>query len=222
MCDSREGKVSAESNIKYRLTGASVLIAVSVIFLPLLLDGQKKNKVLDSKIPEKPISGEIILVNLDDKATGQTVDGTSLKPDNSKITENETKTTEISDTQKKQSVIEKEPIVKSIPKQKIVETILEANKVPDPRQDRPHFKTSAFVIQLGSFSNKENAQKLVAKLKSSGYKAYLKVAKSNGKDIHRVLVGPILKRKQAEAKIDALNKLSTLKAIILVYDPLRH
>jgi len=75
---------------------------------------------------------------------------------------------------------------------------------------------------LGSFGNKANAQKLVDKLKAAGYKAYLREGASADKTINRVLVGPELKRQQAESKIAALNKISGLKAIIIGYDPLRH
>jgi len=218
--------VSTEPNIKYRVTGAMVLIALAVIFLPLILDGQKKNQILDSKIPEKPISGEIILVNVDDTTNEQKEETNSVQiVEVGSVQQNKVDDTELAENQKaevekddiKVPVVKSEAVKSEITKSETTKTVLSEN-----RQDRPNYKSSAFVIQLGSFSNKTNAQKLVDKLKKSGYKAYLKVGKSNGKLINRVLVGPELKRPQAESKIKALNKISGLKAIIVSYDPLRH
>ena len=189
--------MSTEPNIKYRVTGAMVLIALAVIFLPLILDGQKKNQILNSSIPAKPISGEIILVNVED------IDSTKKNS-----------ATENIDNSKDEAVENKNSEA---------EVIVPTNtKVVEKRRDRPNYKSSAFVIQLGSFGSQANASKLVVKLKEAGYKAYLMEGESDGKVIYRVLVGPELKREQAESKLEALNKLSGLKVIIVSYDPLIH
>jgi len=216
--------VSTEPNIKYRVTGAMVLIALAVIFLPLILDGHKKNQVLDSRIPDKPISGEIVLINIEDLQPDVVIETEKAELKNTENTspevlENKTVSEVIISKKKNTLQIQKEVVAQNTPQIKI-EVV--AQKTPEKRQNRPNFKSSAFVIQLGSFGNKANANKLVAKLKAAGYKAYLKEAKTNGKIINRVLVGPDLKRQQAESKIDALNKLSGLKSIIVAYDPLRH
>ncbi|MCP3674145.1 MAG: hypothetical protein GY829_06700 [Gammaproteobacteria bacterium] len=205
-----------------------VLIALAVIFFPLILDGQKKNQTLDSKIPEKPNSGEIILVNVKNKTNEQKPESKpvqTVKVELDPVQQNKVDKTELAEYQK--SEVKKEtvsvPVVKSEPvKREPLKAKDKKNVTSDKRQDRPNYKSSAFVIQLGSFRKKTNAQKLVDKLKKAGYKAYLKAGKSSEKSIYRVLVGPDLKRPQAESKIKALNKISGLKAIILSYDPLRH
>lgn len=202
--------MSAQPSIKYRLTGASVLIAIAIIFLPLILDGQKKNQILDSQIPEKPISGEIILVNINASKSDTPIKTTSPQMQEVQITTKELLST------KKEKTEQSSTRVKATSKTQSMD--LEGDK----RRDRPNYQGSAFVIQLGSFSNKTNAQKVVEKLKSAGYKAYIKVVKTNNKITHKVLVGPELERKQAEFKISALNKLTKLKSMVLVYDPLKH
>ncbi len=220
--------MSTEPNIKYRVTGAMVLIALAVIFLPLILDGQKKNQILDSKIPEKPISGEIILVNVEDATNQQKSESKSVQTievELDPVVQQKTDKSELVENKKAEAKKDdvRVPVVKSQPfKSEPVKVETQRATSSDKRQDRPNYKSSAFVIQLGSFSNKANAQKLVDKLKKAGYKAYLKAGKSNSKSINRVLVGPELKRPQAESKIKALNKISGLKAIIVSYDPLRH
>jgi len=212
--------VNTEPNIKHRVTGALVLIALAVIFLPLILDGQKKNQILESNIPAKPVTGEIILLDIEksenianEQITKEQV-ATEQEPqviDSPKVKE------VVVNTTKEPKMPVKKPVTKptATPKVKPVVTT-------DQRKNRPKFKSSALVIQVGSFSNKANAQKIVDKIKAAGYKAYLKTGKSNAITIHRVLVGPELKREKAESQLKALNKLSGLEAIVLAYDPLRH
>jgi len=211
--------VSAEPNIKFRVTGALVLIALAVIFLPLLLDGQKKNQILDSRIPEKPVKGEIILVNIG--KSNSTITDEKVEQEQQPKAEVE-KTPPSKEVIKEQAVKEVVVTKKSTPPPEVkLESKQPVSKEPE-RTNRPNYKASAFVIQIGSFSNKSNAQKLVDKLKAAGYKAYLREGKSGSKTISRVLVGPELKRQQAESKIKALNKIAGSKAMVMVYDPVRH
>jgi DedD protein len=233
--------VNTEPNIKYRVTGALVLIALAVIFLPLLLDGQKKNQILESNIPNKPVTGEIILINIADteKANEQlknnaeqgnnetaeqeqpVIENEKVKEviANSKKVEKDNIETKTSDTQTIK-IAEQKPIAKS-PVTKPPVTIPVDNTQKE-RADRPKYKSSAYVIQIGSFSKKSSAQKIVDNLKAAGFKAYLKQGKSNGKSINRVLVGPELKHDKAASQLSAIDKISGLKAIVLSYDPLKH
>jgi DedD protein len=232
--------VNTEPNIKYRVTGALVLIALAVIFLPLLLDGQKKNQILESNIPDKPVTGEIILINIADseKAKKQLKDDSELVNDetsdkNQSAIESETikevivnSKNEVKASANKQAKtveksLETKPSVIAPPIKKLSKITSEDSKQTE-RANRPKYKSSAFVIQIGSFSKKNSAQKIVDDLKAAGFKAYLKQGNSNGKSINRVLVGPELKRKKAESQLAAINKISGLKALVLSYDPLRH
>lgn len=52
-------------------------------------------------------------------------------------------------------------------------------------------------VQLGSFSNQQNAERLVAKLKARGFEAMLR--KSSNGSMSRVLVGPRAGREEADA-----------------------
>jgi len=228
--------MSVEPNIKNRVTGAIVLVALAVIFLPLILDGQKKNQILESQIPDKPIKGEIILVNVEDIGSNpaestkkQTQSDTeSEQNNNNPKTITETPITEVPKAENQKTVKQNESKKTVVKKQPEIKTTKKApaqvvvSKPTEVRRDRPNYKSAAFVIQLGSFGNKTNASKLVSRLKKAGHKAYLRNGKSNGRTIHRVLVGPILKRKMADAKIAPLAKLSGLKPIVVTYDPLKH
>lgn len=226
--------MTTEPNIKYRVTGAMVLIALAVIFLPLILDGQKKNQVLDSKIPDKPVRGEIILVNLDEedsqakaadeKTSSQTGILNKTEPTSTPDIIKQSGAGEISTSETQETSSEaRQAVIKTVEKTATPPPTSDVKPETEPaRTDRPSYKQTAYVIQLASLSNRENAIKLVDKLKSAGYKAYRKVGRSNGKTINRVLVGPELNKQDAESKIAALNKISGTKAIIMEYDPIRH
>jgi DedD protein len=54
-------------------------------------------------------------------------------------------------------------------------------------------------VQVGAFGSQESAQKLVRQLESDGFSAYVSAAERNGKQLHRVRVGPESARAAADA-----------------------
>jgi DedD protein len=58
---------------------------------------------------------------------------------------------------------------------------------------------SGWVVQLGSFANRENAQKLVQELHHKEYSAFVAEYRGNGKVLYRVRVGPEQDRARADA-----------------------
>jgi DedD protein len=53
-------------------------------------------------------------------------------------------------------------------------------------------------VQIGTFSNAENAERLARELRGDGYKAFVSPYQSNGKKRVRVRVGPEPDRSRAE------------------------
>jgi len=67
----------------------------------------------------------------------------------------------------------------------------EPNPLPKPSsKSSPLDATGGWVVQLGSFSSKENAEKLVHELKAKKFKAFVSQYRGNGKILWRVRVGP--------------------------------
>jgi len=56
-----------------------------------------------------------------------------------------------------------------------------------------------WVVQLGSFSSEENAKRLAAQLKGKGYQSFVTKYTDADQVLHRVRVGPAGTREQAEA-----------------------
>lgn len=65
---------------------------------------------------------------------------------------------------------------------------------------------SLWAVQLGSFSNEENAEGLAADLRDQGFAAFLSRVQSGGRTLHRVRVGPQGSRDEAEKVAAALAK----------------
>ena len=60
-------------------------------------------------------------------------------------------------------------------------------------------ETGLWAVQLGSFSNQENAERLAAELRKQGYAAFLSQIKTGDSSLHRVRIGPQKDRDAAEA-----------------------
>jgi DedD protein len=58
--------------------------------------------------------------------------------------------------------------------------------------------TGMWAVQLGSFSNQENAERLAADLRKQGYAAFLSQIQSDAGELHRVRIGPQKDRDSAE------------------------
>lgn len=56
-----------------------------------------------------------------------------------------------------------------------------------------------WAVQLGSFSDKDNADRLAAELRGAGYPAFLSQVSTGGRTLHRVRVGPQADRGASEA-----------------------
>lgn len=59
--------------------------------------------------------------------------------------------------------------------------------------------TGMWAVQLGSFSNKKNAENLAASLRKQGYAAFLSRLATSSGQLHRVRIGPQKDRAAAEA-----------------------
>ncbi len=80
---------------------------------------------------------------------------------------------------------------------------------------------NAWVVQVGSFAQLENAQKLNQILTQQGYESYLKLTPSfdEGPDLYKVYVGPIINADEARQAQEKLNVLLDNQAILLRFEP---
>lgn len=76
---------------------------------------------------------------------------------------------------------------------------------------------AAWLVQVGSFTQQENATKLVEKLREADFPAQLQEVTIGGKRHYRVQMLPQLDKKDAEILIERIKKEFALTATLLRY-----
>jgi DedD protein len=191
---------------KQRIIGAIVLVALAVIFIPILLPGHRDfgftNTGTDSHIPPKPAELENLKVLELEKPlpapAPREVIRTPIDERSPAAPETESET----------------PTVE--PKPESVET----KPAPAPTSQEAKTDTAttpkAWVVQVGSFSNRGNAMRLRDQLRSKGYKTFVEQISTADKTFYRVRVGPVVTRDNALAlqkELQAKMKLEHTKVM---------
>lgn len=166
-----------EQPLKQRLIGATIVIALAVIFVPMLI-GKKPSipETVTIEIPEPPTDIDTRILPL---------------PENTDEVLAEVK----------------------INKKKVVIT---KPTIPKPPKNEPVEGIKAWVVQVGSFGDKKNADALSASLIKAGFTAFVDAGSINNNDVYRVKIGPELSKEKADklaAEIKTKQKL--LKAIVI-------
>ncbi len=189
--------------IKQRVIGAIVLVALGVIFIPMLLNSERAlddgMPVFGSNIPGKPDyiekqaakdkvqqSTAVIIKSPADFDARVPVDEHTpvLKP----VAKNDT----LASFAKIESK-EKKPASKAKSNQVKTKKATTAEAKPIVKQ-----AAKAWAIQVGSFSKRSNAFKLRNKLRSKKFTSFVEAVKTPKGRVYRVRVGPEVRRSQAE------------------------
>ncbi len=200
-----------EQKLKERLVGAAVLVAVAVIFIPIILtDSPEPEAIQGSNIPEKPEtdfrSRIIPVLENDEKPSSTPIDANEIQAEDNQGENKQNTAQEI--------VVEKVISAEDNYAEKN-STKKDKRKTEDGVKD--DVGLSAWIIQLGSFTSEENAQSLNEKLRKSGYPAFVEPLKKNGQINYRVRVGPEIKRSEAESLLKMLKDKMDLDGIIVSY-----
>lgn len=184
-----------EQRSKQRLIGAVVLVALGVIFLPMLLSGPVEQTRVDIDLdmpsaPEVPPQPE--LPSAESMTTPEP--GAALadhaRPDPEALI-----------TEEAPAPIEEPPAG-------------ESREAADPSVPAGEVSDSVFV-QVGAFQSRENAQRLVDELRGDDFPARLVEAEDQQGPSHRVQAGPFPDRPAAETAAQALADQHGLAGFII-------
>ncbi len=78
----------------------------------------------------------------------------------------------------------------------------------------PRAEPGTFVVQLGSFGSRDNAERLVRDMTARGFTTFIAPITSNGRELYRVRVGPTRDRASAEALAAALKRVGQSGSIV--------
>ena len=184
-----------EGRLKQRLVGAVVLVALAVIFIPMLLSGGRDMEmpVFGSNVPER--STEITNIKHIDIAEMQKSEHRPINPTRIPIAEG----------------LPEPKIVKQKNTRSIADTITKISEA----EKKPVVKGTVWAVQVGSFNNRSNALGLKDKLRKKKIHAFVERIMKNNKAVYRVRVGPEITRKKAEALKLKLKKEFKLSGLVV-------
>ena len=204
--------------LKQRLVGAIVLVALAVIFIPMLLpgEGDLTSGIDGSNIPPEPDyrfsptapapkappMADAPSLPMDDESLGAVADKTLHSGPASAAPSKSTPVADKSNSVKKPAPVKKTVAVKKSP------TVPAKEKSP---------KASGWVVQVGSFSRSQNAHDLRDKLRKQGYVTFVESVKGQSGTSYRVRIGPKVSHKSAEELRQKLEKASGLKGLVQAY-----
>ena len=189
--------------LKERIIGAAVLVVFVVLIVPVFLDGPPQSDEIVSErvpLPGQAEEGETRTVVLErDRDEPVPVSATQAETQRPQPAQPESKPEPESRSQPEpepEPAPEPEPEPKSTPAKP-------ATEQPAAAGDSP---TGMWAVQLGSFGNQQNAERLAADLRKQGFAAFLSQLSTGSGELHRVRIGPQKDRESAEAMAARLAK----------------
>jgi DedD protein len=195
-----------DSGLKQRIVGALVLLALMVIFLPMLLSRQDDLQRVVVDAPAMPQAPSMPQVELDPVSVPQA----QLLPDEPvPMTESE-----VAATAPPPVAAVKATAVVAPPAQ-VKPPVAEVTP-PASRLDASGLSIS-WSIQLASLSSRASADSLQNRLRGAGYNAYVR----NVEGMNRVFVGPVIERAEADRLRDQLTRQQKLNGFVVRFQPER-
>ncbi len=224
------------SKFQNRLVGTIVLVALGVIVLPGLLDGQKKHyqdefaaiplvpkagdrdepdmlPAATQALPAQPPEGAAEEVRAGD-AAAPTLDPSRLAANNG---------ADIDQIPVQPDPPKPKPADKPQPKpsrDKASEQLAAASETPPAKpvaEDKPAPTGKAYVVQLGALKNADKVSEIVSKLRGAGYRVYTSPSTPVQGKITRILVGPDASKNKLKGSLGELNQLSGLNGVVMNY-----
>ena len=207
-----------DQKLKQRLTGAIVLVALAVIFVPIILEGPDDEWTPRShSIPEQLQMDYRASMGLELPEPEAAVQ----PPPSGAITEALSLSEEESPASKPPPVEAKPaPVAKAEPVVVTPKPVKKAAPAPAPKPKpakKPDTAIKGWFVQVGSFGQEMNANGLRSRLKAAGYDTRLqKIAIGKG-HAYRVLVGPATSRAAAEKLAASLKSGQQLAGMVIEY-----
>lgn len=211
-----------EEGLKQRLVGALVLLMLAIIFLPLILDGRDEDHgEVVYRAPQEPViqithKGSDQVKKRLEKARAQFVVDRTPKPDDAEPVE-VAQNPEQPIKQKAISAEQQSNIDQT--RVQFVKELAETKAVKNTPVQSKMALADAWTVQVAAFSKLENAKVLQSKLISKSYMAYIVSSGGKAKALHRVFVGPELRKNRARIIQQALKKEFKLAGMIKSYNP---
>jgi len=193
-----------EDRLKKRLIGASVFVALLVIFLPMLVEEEELEtpRVTRTTIPPQPQFDDSFRSRLLPNPESPIVPAPPPKPEAAEGEEAE------------------------LPGEKLTDQPVEVDEAPPPPpKEQKTAKApptlapgvSAWVVQVVSYTVEEKARNVANDLIGKGFTAFVEPARVGGKDYFRVRVGPEADRGRAAQAAERIARDLKVEAQVVRY-----
>ncbi len=215
--------------IKQRMVGALVLVALAVIFLPMLFTKEDELRQVQVEAPQAPAVPALPQVQVEpvqvpepqvipeSSVASQPVaaPSTPIAPaPSAPVAEAPKPTTPLpTPAPATKPAPAPAPTVAAAPAKPAAPAATQAaaSKVD------PNGLPVSWSVQLASLSNRASADSLQKTLRSQGYNAYIRSADG----MNRVFVGPVIERAEAERLRDVISRQQKLKGFVVRFQPER-
>ncbi|KSF21384.1 cell division protein [Pseudomonas aeruginosa] len=208
-----------ERGLKQRIVGALVLIALAVIFLPMLFTREDESRQVVVEAPPRPQAPAMPSVEV------QPTEVPELQPGEEDIAP------EIVEEGSSAAAGQPSQPIGGLPATQPAPQAQAAS--PPPSQPQPpaappspppaekrldaNNLPQSWSVQLASLSNRARAEELQKTLRSQGYNAYIR----SFDGMNRVFVGPVIQRAEADRLRDQLSKQQKLNGFVVRFQPER-
>ncbi|UVK97225.1 SPOR domain-containing protein [Pseudomonas sp. B21-048] len=211
---------------KQRMVGALVLVALAVIFLPMLFSRQDEQRQVRVDAPAAPQAPAVPHVQVEPVVVPepQALPQEPV-PSDDEIAEQQAPSTPIAPSAPVPSVPSAAkpvtppptPVAKPVPAPAQPIAVAPGKPATTPSRVDANGLSVSWSVQLASLSSRESAESLQKTLRSQGYNAYIRT--SDGKN--RVFVGPLIERAEADRLRDLLSRQQNLKGFVVRFQPER-
>lgn len=199
------------SKFQNRLVGTIVLVALGVIVLPSLLDGQKKHYQDEfAAIPLVPKPGDN--------------DELDMLPPASQTLPAQPPEGAAEEMRASSAAPAIDPVTLPGETGAGIDELPQPKPVPTPAPKPETQNTSApvgkaYVVQLGALKNADKVNEIVAKLRGAGFNVYTVPSTAVAGKITRILVGPDASKNKLKSSLSELHRLSGLDGVVMGYTP---
>jgi len=213
-----------DSRAKQRLTGAVILVALFVLLVPELLTGPRVADTPDGSPTDEGMRRYTI--DLDASAPSAQHDNAAAQPpvalppvadDRAQPGEAAAPAAQAApeSAAPATAVAPRSEPLKPVPSQPVpAQSAPTSAATAAPSQAPPPAARGSFAVQLGTFGNRENADRLVREMNAKGFAAFVAPYTKENHELYRVRVGPARDRAAAEALAAQLRRTGQSGSIV--------
>lgn len=210
-----------DQHLKERLVGAAVLVLIGVLVIPVLLDGPPPDEPVRVGL-ELPAAGDdrkshTIRLDVPAERPATPGSGSIVRPDQPSATQQQDAPDTPAPAVRPKSEGTDGSVESATKTEKPASKPVESPAPSEEERSSPGEQPAAepgtsgdpsgsggWVVQVGSFSSEENATRLSDELRGSGYPVFVSRVTAGGKTMHRVRIGPVPEKGEAETLAERL------------------